>query len=244
MEDREGGGGVAPVDGVGQLPRGYPARFAEEGRHLLDAQAGAGAVGHGQHLEERAQPAQVVAQVAAGQVDGGGVEPHRPLLDPGRQPRRAVATSGHAGVDHVADLAHRVDHRAGELAPAGDQHQAGGIQGVGQVGDEGGHVGGEEPAHVPGHDNPMGTEEGRGLSGVDDGGDLVLPAQVLDDEPGIVVPRQFGDKGVHRVSDQGGVVAFHQVGGEDGRVGAGHRGRLTGRPRGWRRWCGTPGECP
>ena len=213
----QGRGQVTPVDGVGELPRGDGARLAEERRHLLDADTGALAVGGGQHVEERGQPADVVAQVFADQVGGGGVEAHRTLLQLGAEPHATVPARRHPGVDDMADPAHRVAQRARDLPSPADEHEPGGGKRIGQVGHQRPDLGGEEPADLAGDDDPVAAEEGRRLGGVDHGPQLALGPEVLDHQGGVVVADQLGHERPDGITRDARVVALDQVGRKGGR---------------------------
>ena len=71
LEQLEGGGEVAPVDGVGEVPRRHAAVVAEERLDVVDGEPGARAVGGAQQVDAGrasrlgSSPTQVTSRLAA-----------------------------------------------------------------------------------------------------------------------------------------------------------------------------------
>ena len=218
LEVLERGRGVAAIDGIGEIPRRHAPGVTEERLDLLGADRRARAERARQHAQQPGEPAHVLAQVAGDEVGRVGVESHRCVLQPRRQPCLAVsALSGRAGVDDVADLLHRVHEALAHLATTADEHERGRRHRVGEVRNERLDVVRAEPAHIASHHDPPFAEERWRLGRVDDRADLVVvAAQLLDRETGVSVAEQPADQVGHRLADEYRVVAPHEVGSERG----------------------------
>ena len=239
VEVLEGGGRVATVDGVSEVPGRYAAGLAEERREVVLAEARPFAVCGRQQLQEAGQSPHVLAEVGGDEVGGAWIEVDRRGLQLGREPRLAgLAARRGAGIEHVPGLLHCIEEAPGDLAAAADEHQGGRGQRVGQIRDQGRHLLGGEAADGTGHDDTPSAEERRRLRGLDNGGDFVVVAcQLFDGKHGVVIAHQIGHELTHGVASQDRVVAAHEV---DGKLGSRH---LT-LPRTRRRARHTPGACP
>ena len=94
VEDLERAAGVAFVDGAGEEVGRDPAGLAEVRLDVVDVDPGPLAVGGPEHVEQRRDPAGVVAE-PVGHPAGGGGRVATPAREVGRQ--RAPVRSGRCG---------------------------------------------------------------------------------------------------------------------------------------------------
>ena len=128
LQQLEGRGPVAPVDGVGEVPRRHPAVVAEERLDLGRRDLGAGAVGGAEQVDEAEQPARLVADPGDEPLAALGVDlqpglgqvllaTHSPTLRPGlvstcSPPARVTASRSAFGHLAGAPLEHEAGGRA------------------------------------------------------------------------------------------------------------------------------------
>ena len=149
-------GGVAAIDGVGEIPRRHSPGVAEERLDIDDLQRPRVAVRRHQRVEDALHPAGVLAEPRRQQRERLLVE-----LQPGGddlllEPAATLAgTRRRRGVDDVAaGLLHRVGQRLRHPPTARDQHQLGAGQRIAEVGDQRRDIVGPEPADAASDDDP------------------------------------------------------------------------------------------
>jgi len=224
-ERGDGGGEVADVARVGEVPGGHPAGGSEE-RGELGRVDGPGRRKRGLERGEQAvETGEVLTEVLreqvhrlGGKTDGRAAEPVGDPLTPGAVVRRRL------GVDDETGGTDRVDERGGCPPPGAhdDEHRR--LERLGEVGGELTDLGRVEERRVAHDDDPPGGEEGRRAAGVEDRAEgerfgacrLGPPdlAVLLDRHgAGSVEGFELGEERGERLADESRVLGLDEVGG-------------------------------